>query len=118
MYEYEYFENVNDGIRTKKGYLVATGFNRIVHGERGAYVEFINSQIAGGTFHIPKEQEWRIQGPKSFNAYYIWYETFDGVKVYLQKKRVAYADYVPGRWYISPRDLQGFKRIEGETQWG
>lgn len=111
MYNYEYI-GPTDQISTKRGTTVATGFNRIVLGERGAYVEFTDDQILDSALCLPEDQIWRILGPKSIEAYYAWYETVDNVKIYLQKKRVSYADYVPGRWYISPRDLQNFIRKE------
>lgn len=107
MYNYEY---IGSGpIRTVNGVLIATTFVRVVVGDRGAYVEFTAEQILPGTLHIPPDQVWRTRGPL---AYYEWYETPDGVKVYRQTRRVGYADYIPGRYYMSPVHLKDFIRKE------
>jgi len=82
---------------------VANGFNRIVHGGRGAYVEFNDDQILKDVLYVPKKERWRLE-PGS-QAYYDEYRTSDGVKVYHQKKTVTYADYKVGMWYISPVKL-------------
>lgn len=111
-YEYNYIGWADDPIiLVKSGVQIATGFIRIVHGDRGAYVEFDPSQLEEDYLFIPKDKEWRVRHP---NAYYIEYRTTDGefVMVYKQKKEVDYADYVPGMYYISPMHLANFERGE------
>jgi len=93
-------------IFTKNGIPVADSFVRIVHGGRGAYVEF--DSLYKQHLHIPEKEKWRVN---STRAYYIEYRTYDGVKVYYQKKPVDYADYKIGRWYISPMYLEGFEAV-------
>lgn len=95
-------------ITTKTGILVADNLTRIVHGGRGAYVEFDEEDMWLENFHVPVEQVWRLE--RSI-PYYAWWETEDGVKAYHQIKPVDYADYVVGMWYISPRDLKGFEVV-------
>lgn len=88
---------------TKVGFLVARGYNKIVIGERGPYIEFTKTQIIRENIFIPDNQKWRINSPK---AYYIEYRSKrDYVKIYFQKKLVQYADYQVGFYYISPEDL-------------
>lgn len=111
MYEYEY-SRADKQICTKQGVLVAFDFNRIVYGDRGAYVEFLDEQIYHDAVQIPKEALWRLYGERGLSVYYLEYRTVDNVMVYYQKRRVDYADYTPSRWYISPRDLSGFTRKE------
>ena len=111
MYNYKYIGDPNV-IETKGGFLVASGFSRVVPGGRGAYVEFLYQQIKVETLFVPQDQLWRLKGPSSPLAYYIEYRTSDNVKVYHQKKRVDYADYIPDRYYISPVHLKDFVRGE------
>ncbi len=98
-------------ISTKAGIPVADKFTRIVHGGRGAYVEFDEDDLYLDKLHVPENQKWRMES--SYVPYYGWWETEDGIKVYHQIKPVDYADYKVGMWYISPRDLQGFE-VEGK----
>lgn len=88
---------------TKSGLLISIGYDRLVIGQRGPYVEF--SSLIKENIHIPKEQYYRL---KSSFVYYDEYRTNDvcNVKVYFQKKIVKYADYKLNKWYISPYDLE------------
>jgi len=88
---------------------IATGFNRIVHGGRGDYVEFDEDQMIKKNLFIPQDQEYRITDEL---VYYVEYRTLDGTKVYFQKKLVDYADYKIGKYYISPRELANFDKIK------
>ena len=94
-------------IVTTKGEVIAKTFTRIEHGGRGAYVEF--KEINMKKTHIPSGQEWR-KDPYYF-AYFIEYRTFEGIKIYFQRRRVKYADYQIGLYYISPIFLKDFKVI-------
>lgn len=89
---------------SKSGTLLAAGYTRIVIGKRGPYVEFQEPQIQLQNFQIPLEEEYRVASGVS---YYIEYRSKDPsyVKLYFQKRTVAYADYKIGRYYISPFDL-------------
>ena len=89
----------NDKMRfyTASGLHIATGYQRIVIGDRGPYVEFSPEQIVIDNFHIPEQRhvyftEWRSNDESN-------------VMVYDQKRTVKYADYKIGLYYISPSDL-------------
>jgi len=90
---------------TDSGLLVAEGYNRVVFGGRGAYVEFNPENILHINIHIPENQLFRLSDPR---IYYIEFRTSDDslVKVYYQMRTVAYADYKIGKFYICPTKLQ------------
>ena len=81
--------------------LVAAGYNRIVVGDYGAYIEFTPEQVQ------LKNIENRWPGKPERKVKYIWMQTNDDdlTKVYLQKRKVDYADYQPGMYYVSPAYL-------------
>lgn len=91
-------------LSTENGLLLADGYNRIVIGSRGPYVEFHKHQITKENIIIPKNQRWRI---KHDSVYYNEYRSNDycSVKIYEQRQPVDYADYIVGMWYISPFEL-------------
>jgi len=90
---------------TSKGTHVATGYSRIVIGERGPYIEFSPNNIILTALCVPFVQLGRLAN--TIDYYYAEFRSFDSayVKVYLQKSTVDYADYKPGYFYISPFDL-------------
>jgi hypothetical protein len=90
---------------TKDGLEVAKGYVRVVIGERGPYIEFDNSHIIKESFIIPPDQAYRLTDKR---VYYVEHRSKDEayVKLYEQKKTVAYADYKIGKFYISPFDLK------------
>jgi len=81
---------------TKSRTHVATGYTRIVIGDRGPYVEFAPEMII----------ENAMREADAVHTYYLELRTIpDDVKVYFQVYRVEYADYVPGLCYVSPFEL-------------
>ncbi len=46
---------------SKSGTLLSEGYCRVVIGKRGPYVEFDHQQIKLENFHIPTEEEYRIE---------------------------------------------------------
>lgn len=90
---------------SSSGLRLATGYNRIVFGARGPYIEFEPSHIIHTNIHIPESQLFRLSDPR---IYYIEFRSCDGslVKVYYQMRTVAYADYKIGMFYMSPLELQ------------
>ena len=98
MYKYEFVGE--RPIKTKSGVVVASDFTRIVHGGRGAYVEFSFEQMEHISMH-------RVH---TYHYYYNEFATIDDIKVYFQLHRVKYADYIPTMFYISPVYLKGFVR--------
>lgn len=87
------------------GLVLATGYQGIVIGERGPYVEFALSDLVMDSFHIPTTEEWRKYAP---NCYYVEWRTTDhyNTKMYQQTRLVDYANYKTGRYYISPFELK------------
>lgn len=99
-------------IYTNKGSLIANGYNRIVVGDYGAFVEFseknLPDQFPNPTLSIPADQLYRVADEQySRHVKYIWMTIPDGsnIKVYLQKKCVSYADYKPGMYYVSVHEV-------------
>lgn len=95
-------------LHTKSGLLIASGYSRIVRGDRGEYIEINREQININAIHIPTNCKWRTQLRWRDIVYYIEYRTKDkcNVKVYLQKHKVGYADYIPGFYYVHPNDIK------------
>lgn len=46
---------------TKNGLEVAKGYERIVIGDRGPYIEFFEGMIIKNNIYIPDDQKWRIK---------------------------------------------------------
>jgi len=86
------------------GILLAVGYERVVIGKRGPYVEFTPEQIKWEAFIIPPSEAFRATNNVVF---YLEYRSNDTswVKLYRQKRTVAYADYKIGLCYISPLEL-------------
>jgi len=98
---------------TKSGELVATGYKRVVFGERGPYIELTKEQIVKDNIYLPNECNWRFSKKYKDSVFYYEYRTKkDYVKIYLQKKKVDYADYRIGLCYMSPFDLYNEKGKE------
>lgn len=112
MFNYVYI-GTGGAIRTKSGTVVATSFNRIVCGGRGAYVEFDRADVSYAELTVPNDVAWRLTDTR---AYFIELRTTDGVKVYFQVRKVDYADYKPGKLYIAPNQLDEFER-SGKYIW-
>jgi hypothetical protein len=101
-------------IKTNSGQVIAIGFNRIVYGGRGAYVEFLDEQIIKNSLEITSGSEWRLDNthPAESKCYFELYSPKgEKIRIYHQKRTVDYADYIVGRWYISPKCLQDFEVI-------
>ena len=77
---------------TPGGYKIADGYERIVYGDRGPYIEFSPEQIAWENFRCTR------RGIGYFDK---WYSP-DGVMLYYQRRTVKYADYLIGKVYVDP----------------
>lgn len=98
----------NKRLYTKTGSLICNQYDRIVIGDYGAFIEFSEESIAN-EFVIQSGQEYRVNDIKyAKNVKYIWMTIDDGsnIKIYKQKRKVAYADYVPRKYYISVHEVQ------------
>ena len=115
-YRQFYIDNLPEGfiingsdtvLCTKTGAVVCNGYTRIVVGDYGAFIEFDEEQANLDEYIITPGQEYRVNNPRySKNVKYIWMTIPDGsnIKIYKQKKKVAYADYKSGMFYISPHE--------------
>lgn len=115
-YRQFYIDNLPEGLSieqsdtvlcTKTGTVVCNGYTRIVVGDYGAFIEFDEERANLDKYIIAPGQEYRVYNPRySKNVKYIWMTIPDGsnIKIYKQKKKVAYADYKSGMYYISPHE--------------
>lgn len=80
------------------GVLFLSGYNRIVIGAHGPYIEFEECHLLLDLY-IPENEIYRI-----FGEYYVKYIHKQPIgrdeKIYLQSKVVDYADYEVGKYYI------------------
>jgi len=93
--------NAKIKLYTKCGTLIASGYERIVIGGRGPYMEFNTGQIDHSIIYVPQFAQHKLDMSLT---YYHEYRTRDScnVKIYYQKMAVQYADYKVGKWYIDP----------------
>lgn len=82
-------------VLTLGGVPIARRYQRVVIGGRGPYVEFLGDDLFA----------FNMRPTDAPHRYFVEWRTLDGVKVYEQRERVDYADYIPGRFYISPFEL-------------
>lgn len=95
-------------LMTTQGTLVCTGYTRIVIGDYGAFVEISKSQICKENLYVQPGQEFRTQDDRfQQRIKYIWLTAKDcsRCKIYDQQRRVDYADYQPGMYYVSPYEV-------------
>ena len=108
-------QNLPDGLKidgsdisiyTSNGDLICTGYDRIVIGDYGAFIEFSAEQANRNIYKIKEGQEYRVNNPRyMYNVKYNWLTIADtDIKIYEQKKTVTYADYKAGKYYISPHE--------------
>jgi hypothetical protein len=100
--------DINFKIHSIKDTLISNGYNRIVIGDYGAFIEFDKSQVIKSNLKVKAGQEYRISDPKySEHVKYYWLTPKDNsnMKVYYQKKTVSYADYLAECFYVSPYEI-------------
>lgn len=103
MYSKEVFP-----IFSRNGTEIAKGFERIVIGHYGAFIEIRHSDMLLQNLKVKEGQEYRINDEKyAKHVKYHWYTTKDesDCKLYYQQNSVTYADYKTGYWYISPYEI-------------
>lgn len=91
-------------LETANGTVITNGYNRIVIGDYGAFVEFSRVQACMRRLEIKEGQMYRAKDPRyAEHVKYLWLTADDGsnVKVYEQKRPVEYADYKSGMLYVS-----------------
>lgn len=94
---------------THNGIKIAEGFERLVIGDYGAYIEYDLSQVpAGMRYSVEPGQEYRKLPGWRDRVKYIWYTVPDSephIKIYWQLRPVSYADYKRKKFYISPFEI-------------
>lgn len=99
------FDGDDIKIVTANGLLITNGYERIVIGDYGAYIEFDRSQAVRENICVKQGQEYRYKDPTFLNTVkFYWYTSKCGsdIKIYFQQKEVTYADYKQKKLYISP----------------
>lgn len=86
------------------GTILCYAYRRVVIGDYGAFLECSPEDIILSSLCCKPGQEYRYQDERySKSVKYLWLTTKDSsnCKVYLQRKTVEYADYLPGMYYVS-----------------
>jgi hypothetical protein len=121
LYSLDEFGDANREFFSSKNTLVAVGYVRVVYGDHGPYVEF-NSD------HLIAKLIKKFNSNCPIDAYYEWMTINDSsdLKIYRQLRSVSnlpnppspgfkgnriegYADYLPGKYYISPFEFGAIK---------
>jgi len=99
-------------LKNECGTVIATGYRQVIIGDYGAFVEFAAEHL------VKTNVKPKFAGPQKKDASYLWYETIDAAttKIYLQQHRVTYANYSPGRYYVSPDDVF-VERVGSNSDW-
>jgi hypothetical protein len=106
--ELDIYGNNNFNIYSKHKTLIATGYDRIVIGDYGAFIEIGIDKMILDNCKMKKGQEYRYFDEKyRDNVKYIWLTANDNsdIKIYFQKKTVVYADYKVDKFYVSPYEI-------------
>jgi hypothetical protein len=96
-----------NSLYTLNGAEICSGYDRIVVGDYGAFIEFSQEHIVS-EFVIQKGQEYRVYDEKyKNNVKYIWLTINDksNIKIYFQRRKVSYADYKPNKYYVSIHEV-------------
>lgn len=103
---------INEKLYLKDGTLLLNSYNRVVHGERGDYIEFEKEHLALSL--IPHFNNRDIDELLQLGCYYQWLnpENNKDIKIYYQLRTVKYADYEIYKYYISPEFILEFKDPE------
>ena len=98
----------NKCLYDSNGIEIATGYERVVIGDYGPYIEISEDNICGANVKIKEGQEYRIDDPRySGNVKYWWLTLKKNtkIKIYYQIREVSYADYRPKYYYILATDV-------------
>ncbi len=102
---------------SSSGLKLCEGYNRIVIGDYGAFVEVAPNNIINENIRIHPGQEYRDFNPRYNHTVFSLLTPDDdsGIKICFQKKEVEHGDFKPGCYYISPYDCfypKNFTRSE------
>ena len=85
---------------------IAKGYSRVVIGDYGAYIEIPPGLIISDNIIIKPGEEYRKEERyKNVKYYWLCPITDENVKIYWQKHKVTYADYIPQMFYVSPYEV-------------
>lgn len=89
------------------GIKLSEGYDRIVIGDYGAYLEIAPERFFIENIEVTPGEEYRLKGQYRNTIKYLWYcpKGHPEIKIYAQLHRVKYADYKPGYFYISPFEV-------------
>jgi len=121
-YKYAFDKNINLPYENYAGDIIdhitnikiGNGYERLVIGDYGAYLELSFLQIEFNNLYIKNGQEWRLNKKKYPSCKYYWYVTDNAenaIKIYYQTNTVKYADYKVGFYYVSPYEIKFNKEI-------
>lgn len=100
-------DGAKTGLATINGTPICNGYDRIVIGDYGAFVEYPKEAISS-EYIIQHGQEYRVYDDKyKKSVKYVWLTIDDGsgIKIYQQKRGVRYADYKPNKYYVSVHEV-------------
>lgn len=104
-------EGKNQPLYLKDGTKLANKYGRIVVGHYGAFIEIDKNDIEVDRLTTRKGEEYRESD--KYNVKYYWKTIGDTeAKIYEQVGGVDYADYKPGKYYISPYEVMGKDEIK------
>ena len=103
---------INISLYFLDGAQFSNGYERVVHGGRGKYVELTKDQIL-----VNFKSKFNVKVPEEINInesfFYYWLVPEGRTeKIYWQIKTVSYADYKIGFYYISPSILRPFTEVD------
>ena len=97
----------------KNGTKIANGYDRIVVGNYGAFVEIGEDKIVKDKFTTKIGEEYRETEKYAGRVKYFWKTVGDTeAKIYEQRQGVDYADYKAGKYYISPYEVMGKEEVQ------
>jgi len=99
---------INISLFFKDNVRFSSGYERVVHGARGPYIELKIEQILHTLYSPFGTLPNKINEDEPFYYYYLK-PIGRSEKIYWQIKKVKYADYKIGYYYISPDLLLPFE---------
>jgi hypothetical protein len=89
-----------------KGNKISNGYNRIVIGDYGAFIEIDVDHMLTNNLKVASGQEYRFT-ERYKNVKYHWYclKNNEDIKIYYQRHTVSYADYKIDMFYIAPDEV-------------
>ena len=87
---------------TIKGTIFSKGYERVVIGDYGAFIEISKNDIITDNMILKEGEEYRLSD--KYNVKYLWYtiNDYSDIKIYFQQRSVVYADYKPDMYYVCP----------------